>query len=91
MRAADHIQEMFGHHDNRAPLSALHTDRPSCTEYYILSAEEETPEQLGGASSSNVGLLGVMGDRPVVITLPPGLRARGCSRGVVARRRTELN
>ena len=31
---------------SRTPYSVLHTDRPSSTEDDILSAEEETPEQL---------------------------------------------
>jgi hypothetical protein len=48
VRAADHIQEMFGQHYSRIPYSVLHTFRPNSEEYAILSAEEEKPEQLWG-------------------------------------------
>ncbi len=69
MRAANHIQEICGKHDSRAPYSVLHTDRPSSAEYDILSAEEETPEQLG----ARLHLMSDdMGDHLVMIALPPG-------------------
>ncbi len=47
MRAADHIQELFGQHYSRAPYSVIHTGRASSAEYDILSAEEDTPGQRG--------------------------------------------
>ena len=54
----------------------LHTDRPSSEEYDILSAEEETPEQLGARLHL---MSGDMGEHLVMIALPPGSRARGRS------------
>ena len=57
----------------------LHTNRPSSAEYDILSAEEETPEQLG----ARLHLMSDdMGDHPVMIVLPPPVRAHAA----VARR-----
>ncbi len=45
-----------------------HIDRPSSAEYDILSAEEETPEQLG----ARLHLMSDdTGDHPVMIALPP--------------------
>ena len=54
----------------------LQTDRPSSAVYDILSAEEETPEQLGARFDI---MSDDMGDHPVMIALPPGPRARGRS------------
>ncbi len=54
----------------------LHTDRPSSAEYDILSAEEETPEQLG----ARLHLMSDdKGDHLVMIELLPGPRARDLS------------
>ena len=70
------IRKCVGQPYSRAPYpySVLHTDRLSSAEYEILSAEEETPEQLGTRLIS-----GDIGDHPAMIALPPGPRARGRS------------
>jgi hypothetical protein len=61
---------------SRAPCSVLHTDYPSSVEHDILSAEEETPAQLGARlhlmSNDMCGL-------PLMIAMPLGPRARGRS------------
>jgi hypothetical protein len=57
-------------------LSQLDTDRPSIAEHDILSAEEETPKQLGARLQL---MSDDMCDHPVMIALPPGPRARGPS------------
>ena len=70
------FRKCVGQPYSRTPYSVLHTDRPSSTEYYILSAEEDTPEQLG----ARLHLMSDdMGDHPVMIALPSGPRARGSS------------
>jgi hypothetical protein len=65
----------------RAPYSVVHIGRPSSAEHNILSAEEETPEQLGARLYL---MSGDMGDHPSMIALPPGPRARGRSPPVTA-------
>ncbi len=73
MRAADDVQNLFGQHCSRAPYSVLHTDRPSSAEYDLLSAEEETPDQLGARLHF---MTGDMGEHPVMIALPAPRAAR---------------
>jgi hypothetical protein len=61
------FRKCVGQPYSRIPYSVLHTDRPSSAVYDILSAEKETPEQLGARlhfMSDDIG------DHPARIALP---------------------
>jgi hypothetical protein len=62
------FRERVGQHYGRTPNSVLHADRPSSAEYDILSAEKETPEQLGACLHL---MSDDLGDHPVMIALSP--------------------
>ena len=78
------FRKCVGQPYSRTPYSVPHIDRPSSAEYDILSAEEETPEQLGARLHL---MSNDMGDHPVMIALPPG-RAHAAVATAIVKRKT---